>query len=522
MTKDYKFLNIPIMVYIFFIALFLRLYNLGLPSIWVDEAFSIWVAKSNLCAVIDYVSTDAHPPLYFILLHYWIKLFGATETSTRLLSVIFGMGTLIFIYKLCNEIFRNKKYGIISSFLFAISSFAVIYTDTDVKMYSQLMFLTTVSTYLLYKAMKKESVYPVRKPVFSNGVNLWISYIIISILNLYTHYFSFFVIFSHMLYILMARKNADGFKKVLYLIFIFLVSFIPWNNSFFEQFFISRKGEHLERSGIVNLLGLFNYFFSVINFKLHLWQSILFSVCILAVLTVGVLRCFKFEKGNIILPTFFTVLLFPFIISYMSYKHIFQSRYFSLICPLFFILIGCAVLAVKNKYLKWLIILSFATINITGCYLYLTNSKYWKQDWRTAAAYVEDKSKEGDTVLMQISYNIFPFNYYYKEGLAGIKLKDNPEGAGDLACDFIYSDEYIKKGGITQYGVDYYDEKYLNWIADNSARIIYILNFEKFYDPGRKVFKWINKNCKFIEGVELENFNPGQSHIFIGIFSKKY
>ena len=509
MIKDYKFFNIPIIVYIFFLALFLRLYNLGVPSIWVDEAFSIWIAEAGIHTLLTNISMDAHPPLYFILLHYWIKLFGNSEFAARLLSVIFGLAAIIVTYKFCNEIFNDKKYGLLAAFLLSISSYSIIFTDTDVKMYSQLMFLTMLSTYVLYKALKEESFY------------LWALYVIVSILNIYTHYFSFFVILSHIIYILVIKPDKDGIKRVLYPAFIFLISFIFWSNSFFKQIFVFRRGEHLGKAGVINFMGLVTDLFSTIYFKMPAWIVYIFTALILILLVKGILVCLR-HKNSKIIPLIFGVVVFtPFLISFISGKHIFQSRYFSLIHPLFLILLACGILSFRNKFIKCLVILIFILFNLSSYYLYATDSRYWKQDWRTVAKYVEEKSKSGDLVLMQISYNIFPFNYYYKNNLLRFGLKATSEAGSNFSYALNYTEEYLKKGGVRQDGIDVFSEKQLNLITYGDKRVIYILNMEKYYDPQRKVLKWFNKNFDFIEGAKVESFNYGQSDISIGIFSKK-
>lgn len=458
MYKDYKFLNIPIIVYILFLAIFLRLYNLGVPSIWVDEAFSIWIAKADPHTLMTNISMDAHPPLYFIFLHYWIKLFGQSEFAARLLSVIFGLATIVVTYKFCNEIFEDKKYGLLTAFLLSISSFAIILTDTDVKMYSQLMFLTILSTYLLCKVMKKESLY------------LWLAYIVVSILNLYTHYFSFFVILSHMMYIVFEKANKDGAKKALCLAFIFLVSFIPWSKSFFEQIFVFRRGEHLGKTGVINLMSLSTDFFSAIYFKIPEWTAYIFTALILIVLIMGILMCLKYKNGNIIPLVFGVVVFIPFLISFVSGKHIFQSRYFSLILPLFLTLLACGVFCFKNKRVKYLIVLVFILFNLSSYYLYVNNSRYWKQDWRTVAKYVEEKAQNSDLILMQISYNSFPFNYYYKNNLLGFSLNVIPETGSNFSYVLNYPEEYFQKGGARQDGIDVFDEQQLNRIADSGQQ----------------------------------------------------
>ena len=85
-----KFKKELILAVILFFGLFLRVYALGSESIWQDEGFSVSVAHMNLSELIATTAADVHPPLYYLLLHYWISIFGDSEFSCRFLSALFG------------------------------------------------------------------------------------------------------------------------------------------------------------------------------------------------------------------------------------------------------------------------------------------------------------------------------------------------------------------------------------------------------------------------------------------------
>src|SRR3989338_6308787 len=125
------------------VGLFLRIYDLGGESLWTDEGISIRVSNSDLSHIIKDRAINFHTPFYFIILHYWILLFGNSEFATRFLSLIFGFCALFMIYKLGSLIF-DEEVGIFASLLLTLSIFHIYYSQ-EVRMYSLLALLTLVS-----------------------------------------------------------------------------------------------------------------------------------------------------------------------------------------------------------------------------------------------------------------------------------------------------------------------------------------------------------------------------------------
>ena len=55
----------------------LRVYNLGEESYWNDEITMLRVAGSNQSSVFD-LALGGRPPVYVLLAHFWIKMFGTS------------------------------------------------------------------------------------------------------------------------------------------------------------------------------------------------------------------------------------------------------------------------------------------------------------------------------------------------------------------------------------------------------------------------------------------------------------
>ncbi len=60
-------------------------------SYWIDEGISVGIAQHSLLDIPDVLSRDGSPPLYYLLLHVWIQVFGAGETATHWLSLVFAL-----------------------------------------------------------------------------------------------------------------------------------------------------------------------------------------------------------------------------------------------------------------------------------------------------------------------------------------------------------------------------------------------------------------------------------------------
>ena len=122
-----------ILILIIILAAVLRLWNLNnYPAgLNADEAAIGYNAFSLLQTGKDEYGTlfplafksfgDYKPGLYFYTVIPFIAIFDLNEWVVRLPSAIFGILTVILIYFLGKEIFKNKCVGLLSGFLLAIS-----------------------------------------------------------------------------------------------------------------------------------------------------------------------------------------------------------------------------------------------------------------------------------------------------------------------------------------------------------------------------------------------------------------
>src|SRR5581483_177359 len=72
------------------LSLFLRTRYIS-GQFWEDEGLSVGISSHSLAAIPGVLRHDGSPPLYYVLLHFWISAFGASESATHAFSLLCSM-----------------------------------------------------------------------------------------------------------------------------------------------------------------------------------------------------------------------------------------------------------------------------------------------------------------------------------------------------------------------------------------------------------------------------------------------
>ena len=66
--------------------------------LWLDEALTVNIARLPLGRMEAALRHDGAPPLYYVLLHLWMRVFGTGDVAVRALSGVFAVATLPALY----------------------------------------------------------------------------------------------------------------------------------------------------------------------------------------------------------------------------------------------------------------------------------------------------------------------------------------------------------------------------------------------------------------------------------------
>ncbi len=156
-------------------------------SFWHDESFTALLAGRSIPDIIAITATDVHPPLYYVILHVWTTVLGSSDVAIRALSIVFLLAALVVLYRLMKRFINPgaARWGVVVA---AVGPFTLRY-GIEARMYTLAAFLLVSSTWFLLRYLEAPSK---RRAVL---------YTLSIAALLYTHYFTFPVVFVHGLFL---------------------------------------------------------------------------------------------------------------------------------------------------------------------------------------------------------------------------------------------------------------------------------------------------------------------------------
>ncbi len=205
--------KICLFITVIIIGLLARCYDIGY-NFDGDELFSTQLAMNSFIEVIKLSLQDVpHPPLHNILLHFWIKIFGHSEVSVRLLSVFFSFGFLLSVFMLLRR-YVPFWFSLCFLIIFSISPFFVYY-GTQARPYSLISLLFVLNLISFVEVMASKC-----------GKKQLIIWAFSCLFLLYAQYFAIISIFLQIGLALFHLK-LKGFKVLKYG-FCGCVFILPW------------------------------------------------------------------------------------------------------------------------------------------------------------------------------------------------------------------------------------------------------------------------------------------------------
>ena len=210
------------------IALSVRFNSIAVPVIWYDEAYSLLLARETPARIWALTALDVHPPLYYVLLHYWVMVWGESPFSARALSALADVGTLLLCIKLMSLV-ATRRATWIAALLLALLPISVRYSQ-EVRMYTLLGFWLMGATVALVCWARE----PEKK-------RLAFIYVMLMVAAFYTHYCAGLCVFTHWLWWVFSIRRGNSIPARIWFLIngVIVLLFLPWVPSLLEQFAVN-------------------------------------------------------------------------------------------------------------------------------------------------------------------------------------------------------------------------------------------------------------------------------------------
>lgn len=430
-----------LLVGIVLFGLFLRLINLGAEPYWADEILSLDIVKhfNNLGGLINYLKLiEIHPPLYYLMLHYWIGWFGTGELAVRLLSLLFGLGIIFFTYVVGKKMFSQlPKFGLWAAFIVAILPFQINFSE-EARPYITYCFFGLLNIFGLWGWLKEHKV------------KWFVLYIVSSILGLYLHYSYFYILVASSTFWVMAEvvqkiKPANRWLvQWLGAHFLIFLGFYWWLDALLYKVVFLGKYEifGLARSTVGGWRSI-NLFESVFNQIIWLNQRqmirdieivaiLLFKMFLVYCITYLLIKkrdqLFKIGLNGfsaislwcwmLIVP----IVFFIFTPQSIPYSPIYERHIILGSVALAFLL---SFVLVNLEIRRRLVILClFVASLLPFITMAVSDNTIWNPSYRVklVADYINENYREKDLVLVENSPFRSDFNYYLKPNISATGL----------------------------------------------------------------------------------------------------
>lgn len=483
---------IPFLIVIICVGTLLRLPDLSVRSLWFDEAFSWMLAcQFPVSESIYRTGLDVHPPLYYLVLRFWIYLFGDSIIAMRSMSIVFADLNILILFFFSRDCFSNldapsrAKVGLFAAGFLSVSAYHIHWSQ-ETRMYTFALFLTTTSAWLLLISL--------RNP---NSIKYWLYYAVVSCALLYTHNYGLFVVFGQGVYCLFnlmltrtdSLKNmivSQKFRNATISYALIFWGYVPWLPVLMFQksqvqgnYWIGKMTIWTIPDALFQLV-IPNNHYEVISRM----GAALLTACILIVMFLF-LRQLSWAKGLVLTGALSPIVIASVVslssVSIIVTRHFLYS-YIFILCIIAYVLVVRFPRVVHNLLFLW-IIANLLTIN----FIYRNELNIsQKPGIRGAIEELQNFWQEGDLVLVRHPCIYFSVKYYLDKKYDPKLYTTGEKTLHYAGAPILVEDDLIYQSDLNKF------EASRAWVIDTSGFFVGlsrpVLPSEWVIKPNRKEF----------------------------------
>lgn len=371
-------------------------------TFWVDETWSIRLARMTLPDMVRKTATDMHPPLFYMLAMAMNRLLGDNGPAYHLSALLPYAGILFLA---CTEV--RREYGLGPAFLL-VSMMSLmpepLYYNVEVRMYSLGAFLVLLSFLALRRILNR------------NRLPEWVIFSLASLGAAYTHYYALISVAFFYLILVIPSLRDRGFRRRTAVTWVVAVlGYLPWLGVLLKSF-VSTAGEWwLEE--IPKAWECFLYFFG------NRYLAGLFALVVVMYLLVSIGRKKRNTEENTaaaVSPDVLWILAglasmvgtaaAGLILSY-AVRPFFVLRYLYPLTPVVFLILGFCLSRLDRTKVLCFVLTAVLVVSLWPGYIHIRDD-YKYQDMCTADFLEKFLPSEDSVIYME---GMADFYYYFPD-----------------------------------------------------------------------------------------------------------
>ncbi len=174
-----------------------RFSTLAQQSFWYDESVTHGIVAHGIGHVISAVpKTESTPPLYYVLVWLWSRVFGTSEAGLRSFSALCGTLTIPVLWWLGKRLV-SERVGLVAALLTAVNPLLFWYSQ-EARSYALLVLISALSLMVLVWTLESPSA----RRLVAWGATAAVA--------LCVHYFAVFLVAAELLWLLAALRRAGA------------------------------------------------------------------------------------------------------------------------------------------------------------------------------------------------------------------------------------------------------------------------------------------------------------------------
>ena len=392
-------------------AAMIRFFHLSAKSLWLDEAYSAWMAGHSLREIWVLQLNDSSPPVYYFILHVWMQWFGSSEAALRSLSSIASCLILPAAYFLAVR-WLDKASALAVAIFLSISPMQIYYAQ-EVRMYSLAALMAILSVLSVEKEFTRKGTGWFFIPVMATMI--WIQ-----------NYG--WLLWGGLILVTMCRKPGTHRRRwIIYHASVAVLVF-PWLLAIVRQV-STDTAPWVPRPGVIDLWHTLVYY-SGMNPGVHPQDithlAVIAGAVFAGLLLLGFTQSIQDHRFN---RLFWFSAVFPLVSGWLLsfWKPMYLPGRYDSIFQTFFVIILCSTIRSKSSSRRWgwglLSILLILQVVFASNYIF----KYRKSNDREVAEYILAQHPMPDDLAITFDLTQTPLEYYL--GPDSIRIRPFPEGA---------------------------------------------------------------------------------------------